>query len=731
MFHHRLLPALLVFASLLPAAEVTVSAGDELARKPAAERAEAVRSRWQPTPMTLPEGHLVLADVVTMLAANGNTVTLAPDVAGAAAGDFPGYAGEWWGAVQAVCEAFSLEIAPGQEAGGEGWARGDDEGQPLQVSAGPLLLVPRSSAPANPRLVCGPLLLEVDELALTRREAGDERWADFAVRARIEPRFPLRGVGHIAVRWDKAMAGDTALAIQPHDGDGDEGARLRLAGLPAEAARLALSATITVHALSPLHIELAPGDTAHIDLGEHQLVLRLFDAEQAKAAGKRTPCATLTYPAAALAAAAELTVSADGKPVPSRGSGTRQGRDAECEQTRYFAALADVSHDVVIDTMQPLGDCQLALDAALDLAALPTTPLHGDSADAADTAASIVLPGGERTLGEALALLRGSGNEVLVDLGIDARARATLPSARLGFWDATGAVAQAFHLEFMPPPAMAAEEPDRSRRYVRAQDDDAQGVPVRLCGGPLGLGQPHGAAPVLGRAACGPVLAELMGIERSERRTLAGTARRAAIRLRLRLEPRIPRDLVSAAQVVWSSAATGDGGERLVVGCGDDDGDGQADGAEPLQPGDLHTVLVSGLTAATRRFTLTGQLTMRLQRPVRVEAVLELGGAVVPLHLGQRGISAALVEGRNGEQGGLQLSYASDRANGDLQVTVRGPDGIELAQRGRSSSSNGRRQSETWHLAGLQPGIRYTVVVGANETLARPAIALLVPVELP
>jgi hypothetical protein len=183
--------------------------------------------------------------------------------------------------------------------------------------------------------------------------------------------------------------------------------------------------------------------------------------------------------------------------------------------------------------------------------------------------------------------------------------------------------------------------------------------------------------------------------------------------------------------VVWSSAATGDGGERLVVGCGDDDGDGQADGAEPTQPSDLHTVLVSGLTAATRRFTLTGQLTMRLQRPVRVEAALELGGAAVPLHLGQRSISAALVEGRNGEQGGLQLGYASDRANGDLQVTVRGPDGIELAQRGRSSSSNGHRQSETWHLAGLQPGIRYTLVVGANETLARPAIALLVPVELP
>jgi len=726
---------LLVVASVLSSADITITAGDELARKPEAERTAAIATRWTATTVSLPEGNLTLTAALALVGINDNSISLGDGIDPTRAADLRSFTGDWWSAVVMLCDAYDLDIAPGQEPGTDATdQRGFRDGTPLGISGGPVVLMPRSPG-SGPRIACGPLLIETHELTLTKRDGADDNSAEIRVRARAEPRFPLRDIGRMSVLWDAPMADDIAADFQVRPTGDGQTTRLMLRKLPSQTTRLNLRGSITVNAYAPLRVatSLQPGDKVTIDLGENQLLLSLLTAEQGRAAGKRAACVMLTYPVTALGSAVEMNVLVDHKPVPSNGSSRSQNQAGECEQVRFLNGLADdAACEVVIESTQPLGSIELPLALALDLTALPTTTSNGPAADAADVASSLALPGGDMSLSDALQVLRAGGSEVLLDLGVDGRGRATIPAARLNFWDATLAITKAFNLDLMPPQATDVAAPMRVRSgNVRFQHggEAARGESVRLCGGPLGIGRLKDSERPLAYTASGPVLTEVMRVERSERQSLLGSTRLANVQLRLRLEPRIARELVSDAQIVWATAANDDTGTRLVVGRPELEGDSDED---PRPENNTLAVQVSGLSPATHRFTLAGQLQVRLQRQVRSELGLELGGPVTTTRLGARSFSVGIVEGHNGEPGGVQLSYASNRvSNNDFQLVVRGPDGIELAMRGRSSRGGGQRQVDTWNVAGLQPGTRYTVILSSNEVIATPVIALTIPVELP
>lgn len=713
---------LVPLVTLAASAELTVTAGDPLSWKSESERSAVVEALWQASQVAIPEGPLALSLAIERLCVNGNTVMLDPAVDAAQIRASPGFHGDWWSAVLAVGELYGLDLAEDAEPDSNERMTGNHEGQPLPASASRVVLKLRDRSDSPPRQVCGPLLLEVEELTLITREGGAGRWADFGLRARIEPRLATRGMGRLTVQWGQARVDGVAAALSPRSRAGL--ARLRLSGLSEDARQVQLIGAITVHAQLPLRVEtsLQPGDSAHIDLGEQRMLLSLLNAEQARTAGKRAPCVNLSYPAGALSSVAELRVLADGKQLPNHGMSTRVRKANDYEQTQYFTALADIVHQVVIEAIQPLAEVELPLTLELDLTTLPTTPIASAVGEANDVATQIALPDAELALSEAVQLLRLGGNEVLVELGVDAHERAQVSAARLGFWEAVLTVAQMFKLDLMPP------QITENANLERVQDDGSRGEAVQICGGPLGLGRLDGDAP-LQRSACGPLLIEVMHIERIERRSLEGSAHLADIQLRLRLEPRIAHDLVAEARMVWSSAIASELGERLPLRPADME-DGELVFQTPARTG-LHTVQVSGLSQTTRQFALAGQLRLRLQRQVRNESLLELDQPASAIRLGSLPLSLALVSGQDGELSAVKLVYAPNRLGKDLQVTVRGPDGIELARRGRSSHSSGQRQTDLWLMAGVQAGIRYSVTLASSETVATPVIALTVPINMP
>src|SRR5690606_12196524 len=105
--------------------------------------------------------------------------------------------------------------------------------------------------------------------------------------------------------------------------------------------------------------------------------------------------------------------------------------------------------------LRRLGTVVRPVALSIDTGILATAPRSNE----AQVAASAVdLPGGSVGLGQALQALRASGNEVLVDLGVDTGRSADLTAARLPFWEAVLTVATAFDLAVLPPLAEGLDE---------------------------------------------------------------------------------------------------------------------------------------------------------------------------------------------------------------------------------------------------------------------------------
>lgn len=663
---------------------------------------------WQGTAVTLPEGRHTLADLVALIAATGLDLHLDGACATEAI-DHPGFAGSAWEALLEICAWYEVRILPGADQIGEQWwARGEDA-RSIPWQSGGVVLAPLSQALPPPAAACGPLLVEARRVVL-RRGDDDTASLDLSLRLRAEPRRGLATIGDARVLWTSTTidgAGHEAVSFQDADRLGD----LRFERVVGDLPLVELHGEVRLQMQEPFAVtaNLKPGDTAVVPLGSGTARIQLLDRDQAKAAGKRAACVVLTYPAQQLNGPFAITVADGDETIASQGSSSRHDFDADSEQVQYLAGLGADTHRISIRGLRRLGTVVRPVALSIDTGILATAPRHGEAQVAA---APVDLPDGPVALGQALQALRASGNEVLVDLGVDTTREAALPGGRQDFWEAVLAVATAFDLDILPPLSDAGEGAQGQGPRSGPPGTRSQST-AHILGGPVRLGRGGGGA-IERLRACGPLLVECAAVERLESLSLDGASRSLVCRARLRVEPRLATKTITDA-VVWWSGTAGRTDAPFTVTAGPPDERG------------LLSVTLTGLPAHAGPMDLDGLVAWRIQEPVSVSADLTLGQQA-SLVLGEMPVSAELGSIRDGTSTGLILRYVRD-GNDRIEPQLIGPDGKTLSSRGRSSRGNQRSFEDQWNYPGLEAGAVYRLTLGTVVTRGEPTLPLRLRIE--
>lgn len=694
----------------LGAAEVTIETGSVLARMSETERQEALTQAWQATAVVLPDGKQTLGDLVAACTDAGFALRLDESVDASQALEFPGYRGNAWDAVLQLAAWFDLDVRPGAEQTGEQWWSGGPEGHSVPWQSGAVVLAPASGA-TLPRSVSGGVLVEIADATLRRLGADEQGTLDLAVRVRLEPRSDALAVTDARVAWTSITVDGRVVVANPTSNDADQVGRLRLTDIPGAAPFVILRgiARIAVHEPFVLDLELSPGDSAIIPLGDQQARISLLDREQAQAAGKRAACVVVTYPGQMLQGPFDVTVHDGDQPIAAQGTAARHDFNDDSEQVQYLAGLGANQHRITVQGLRRLGMVSQEIEAQLDLGALasqtPSVTLPG-------SASQVSWSGGEVSLADAVAALRRSGNEVLLDLGVDTAATATLPSFAGTFWEATVLIAQRFGLDVLPPATLAsAAAPNRRRSSSTVASNLSE---VAFAGGPARLGKRiDGSTPPQDRlTTCGPMLVEVVRRHAVSTRTLTGSSREQVVELRLRLEPRLANEAITDGAVWWASAA-GHASVRPGIPAGM---------TAPEAP--LLAVTVTDLGPAAGPLQLAGMVGFRLQEQLRASTTLRVGDTSTVL-LADTPVMVALGPVRDGDQLGLSLRYQRDRLE-RLEPVVTDSDGRIQESRGRSSRSSNRMVDEQWTLPGLRPEQEYTIVIGTQRLRAEPSLPIVV-----
>lgn len=703
----RSLCALLLACASLSAAEIEVETGSALARLTEAERQEALTETWKATLIVLPDGKRTLGELVELCSAGGFAVRLDDGVDPTQTVEFPGFKGTGWEAVLQVATWFELDLRPGAEQTGEQWWAGGQEGHSVPWQSGAVVLVP-AHGPTLPRHANGGVLVEIADAALRRVGDAETATLDLALRLRLEPRSDELAVTDARIAWTTVTVDGRAMAVQPAPNDAEQVGRLRVGDIVGEVPFVALRgiARIAIHEPFVLDLELAPGDTAVVPLGDQQARISLLDRDQAQAAGKRAACVVVTYPGQVLQGPFEISVHDGEQTIAAQGTAARHDFNADSEQVQYLAGLGAAQHRVSVRGLRRLGSVSQEIEAALDLGAFAALAQPGIPPGAATR---VVLAAGETTLAAAVAALRQSGNEVLLDLGVDTSITATLVAYDGPFWGAAVQVAQRFGLDLLPPALPVAAEPTGRRRSSTATTTQGD---VRFAGGPARLGRrTEGLAPPMERfSACGPLLIEVVRSHGLTTRTLTGSHREQVVELRLRLEPLLTDAAVTDGTVWWASMA-GDANVRPGVPTGL---------TPPEAP--LVAVTLTGLTPGPVR--LDGMVGFRLQERLNATTTLRLGGSATVL-LADAPVTVSLGPVRDGEQMGLTLRYQRDRLE-RLEPMVADAEGRVQEARGRSSRSSNRMVDEQWALPGLRPDQDYTITLSTQRLRAEPTLPIVV-----
>jgi hypothetical protein len=713
----RIVNLLIVVAAGLAAAEIPVETGSPLARLGDVERQAALNEGWQATTVALPEGHQRLDALVAACVAAKIDVRLEEGVDGSQALDFPGFRGPAWEALTNIATWFDLDFRPGIEhTGDQWWSRGDD-GQSMPWHDGGLILCAPGPGVSSPRSVCGPLLVEVHQALLRRGGNADAGTLELALRLRIEPRSENLVLGEARVQWTQVTVDGQQIEPILENGDPERLGRMRLNGVDRDAPFVTLVGEARLAIQEPFAVEadLTPGDTAVVTLGSQQAKITLLDRDQAQVAGKRAACVVLTYPSKVLNGPFDIAVSDGDQAIASQGGSSRHDFDAESEQVQYLAGLGEGSHHVTVRGLRRLGMINQPIEATVDGGLLASAPMQRDRPG--EQASQVTLPGGSTTLAEALTALRASGNEVLVDLGVDTGRSADLAAYQGPFWNALLHIVDTYHLDLLPP-AAANTDADRNGRRSSGLGSSAQST-VRFVGGAARIGALADSAlpPAIRCWANGPVLIEVVSTTPMVTRSLSGGSSDVVVAMRVRLEPCLPAEQAADAMIWWAS-----GGMNQTASV-------RADVPEGMPPveGPLSVLTLSGLPMNPPAVTVQGLLAFRLQERIQATATLELGGQTTVL-LGGVPITVGLGTIRDGDQTGLTLRYVRDRFD-RLEPAVTDDQGRTIESRGRSSRGHNRSVDEQWTMPGLQEKTLYTVSIATQRTRSEPSLPVQVTIS--
>ncbi len=691
-------------------AEITIETGSALARMSGAERQEALTQAWQATPVVLPDGKQTLGDLVAACTDAGFALRLDDSVDATQSLEFPGFRGSAWDAVLHLAAWFDLDVRPGAEQTGEQWWSGGPEGHSVPWQSGAVVLGTAQGAPL-PRSVSGGLFVEIADATLRRLGADERGTLDLAVRLRLEPRSDALAVTDARVAWTSVTVDGRVVDATPTPNEADQVGRLRLTDIPGASPFVILRgvARIAVHEPFVLDLALSPGDSALVPLGDQQARISLLDREQAQAAGKRAACVVVSYPGQVLQGPFDVTVHDGDQPIAAQGTAARHDFNTDSEQVQYLAGLGATQHRITIRGLRRLGMVSQELECQLDLGAFAG---HSPVVTVPGAASTVSWAGGDTSLADAVAALRRSGNEVLLDLGVDTTATATLAPYNGTFWEATVLIVQRFGLDILPPavqPTVSA--PSRRRTSTTTASTLSE---VSFAGGPARLGRRgDGSTPPQVRlTSCGPVLVEVVRTHAVSTRTLTGATREHVVELRLRLEPRLAHEEVTDGTVWWASTA---GGATVRPGI--------PAGMTALEA-PLVAVTVTDLGTAAGPLQLAGMVGFRLQERLRTSTTLRVGDTGTVL-LADTPVTVALGPVRDGDQLGLSLRYQRDRLE-RLEPVVTDSEGRTQESRGRSSRSSNRMVDEQWTLPGLRAEQDYTIVISTQRLRAEPSLPIVV-----
>jgi hypothetical protein len=728
---------LLACLAAAAAGEPTLTVTGELLPLPQTERERRMRGEVVATPLTLAAGQISLAQAVAALAATGNATVLAAETDASRTAILP-TADSYWSGVVAVCEAFDLVLDPGERVAAEGAVMTGDQvpSGPLMSWCGPVTLRPRDTPAVRPYyLGCGPLLLEFTSLDLFQQDGEPPaRWLEAGLRLRFEPRLPAKRLG--TTSFSLSAVKDAEGRTVAFDGltptpSGDS-VLLRLPQLPARITGLRGEGEMRLSLLDPITCSavLRPGTTAETKISDQLLSLRLMGENEVSEEGWKGPGLIFTAPLKSFGTNPRLEMRNGNQVVRL----SHQGSQNENNQLRmFFRAAKHPAADYTITVNGWTAVTQLSLPvtfsaslARLSGKAIPTGP-------DLRTPTRVAWPAGRVPLQRAVQRLGENGNQVLLELGMDERHQAELPAFSGTFWEGVLEVCRAYDLVLLPA---AIANPSVPEDF----EGEARSLPRNLSGGSVCLGARRADRPTTEAfRACGILVTEVTEVTTTTTQGLAGTARRADVSHRLRLEPRLDVGLIETVQINWASLASLPDGRTFAVGDADPEHPRTRSSQPPGFPfrrggfrraipvtsdqtgAEADLVTVNGLPPEPAALNLTGLVSLSLRRQVKVERQLAPGGRTVVRIAGQPLVVSIFSrdDGNEAHNGGNGVAISMDRNLQDslgLRVAVRSAAGKRLRNQGQGVSSQGRLMESLWFFPEIEPG-DYTVILTARENL--------------
>lgn len=713
-----------LFASLVTSAEITVPATNPWSALSGADLQTALQQAWSPTQVHIPAGRQTLDQALAALRSSGLDVQRYAAMPADQVIDFPGFEGNAWDALLTLCTWFDLRLLPGVDASGEQWWNRGDDGQSMPWQTGTVTLAPVGDLPANPITAIGALLAEAHTLEL--RQTPDATSMDIALRLRLEPIARTMTIGDIRVVWNSVQVDGLAVEATPVLQGPDQVGLLHLNNISSLAPYISLQGEARIMLQEPfdISVDLQPGDTAIVPLGDQQATIQLLDRDQAKANGRRGACILFSYPGTALSGPFELSAIDGEVTISNSGSSSRHDVQGSSEQVQYVAGLGAGVHHVHVVGLRRLGTIVKPIQCTIDGGALPQSPTS--LRQASSTQATIVQwPGGPTSLRDAIIALRGSGNDILVDLGVDVQQTAELQPFNGTFWQGCLHVMQAYDISLLPAPAADATVKNARVRAVLEMGQDSTAATATFTGGAVRLGQRRSDTTKKNERhvsptffACGPMLAEVVDVQPVTIRTLTGTSRNLMASLRLRLEPQVDVSRIQNGTVAWATACGQDQAGTVAAA--------PTDTTTPAAAGTL-TVAITDVPSQHGPLLIQGLAAYRLQQDLQATATLELEQSTT-VQLAGRTVTVRLLTVRDDGQTGLSLTFQRDSFDDRIEATVTTADGRAFEQRGRSSRGQQRQMEDQWTIPGLEANRPYTITLSTLLTQAKPVLPISVTI---
>jgi hypothetical protein len=358
---------------------------------PTGEKALIKGSELQvPSLVSWPAGEIDLKSALAHVSAH-NQVLLELGVDEKRTANVPAFSGHFWDGVLAVCRAFQLTLLPATQV-----IRPTDNYEDSIISCmsgGPLCLgVPREDRLELSRFQArGMVLISLDDVAVVTKHGFDgfSREAELAYRVRFEPRFDTALIGGASVAWTSlgGVSDGKPLMVNENSAHQSEGERsnvrfmrvgkrliriptgedaadstgaarqvgvITVSGLPAQAVELTAHGQITLQLRRPVRVEvpLIAGERSVVALGEHALMVRMFDDQDDQGAGAKRSGVMLEM-ASEYVDAIDLEVR-DAQERSVRSTDSNNNSNGRLRMAWYFAELQNGPYTATITAYERL-----------------------------------------------------------------------------------------------------------------------------------------------------------------------------------------------------------------------------------------------------------------------------------------------------------------------------------------------------------------------------------------